>query len=351
MTPELKGLLSLGGSGWGMNYLVGSIYFAFGHNILVAQSTCAVVGAATAPMGYLCASSIFHNRRAARSTAVLIALFPAMIIWSGQLLKDGLIVFLLVASLTLVSRLQIKFSWLWSVMLGVALAGILSLRFYTFYVISVAVVSGFAVGANTGRNSLLRRLGALTVLSLALIYFGVIKVASGDLEAFGSLERIQYSRSAMAQEQSGYGGDVDVSTTRGALSAIPVGFAYLMLAPFPWEIKNLRQSLTIPDILLWWGMLPLVAIGAWYSIRYKLRANIPILVFTSILTLAYSMFQANLGAAYRQRTQIQVFLMIFVAVGWSILIEKRRDRKLVEEHRLKELLRRQRSVLEHSHQV
>ena len=86
----------LGGVGWGMLYLVGSIYSFTGRNILAAQFFCAVVGAAISPLLYFCSYTIFNNRRVSRVSAVLAALFPAFIIWTGQLLKDGLVVFLIV---------------------------------------------------------------------------------------------------------------------------------------------------------------------------------------------------------------------------------------------------------------
>ncbi len=348
---DLSSWLSVRWPGWGMNYFMGALYFLLGPSIFMAQSVCGVIGAATVPMIYYCARSLFQNRTVARSAAVLVAFFPALIIWSSQLLKDGLIVFLLVVSVTMVIRLQRKFDWIALSILMASTGGILSLRFYTFFVIAIALVGGFAIGIKTPTKATVQRLGALAVLTLAMTYFGVIRIATGDLNTYGSLDRIQFSRSAMTQSNSGYGGEADVSTTGGALSAIPVGFAYLMLAPFPWEMKNLRQYLTLPDVLLWWAMIPLMLYGIWYSIRHKLRENIPIFVFTFILTMAYSMFQGNLGAAYRQRTQMQVFLLLFVAVGWTVLMEKRADRKLLEDRRVKEMVRRQRARLEQSHQL
>jgi hypothetical protein len=44
------------------------------------------------------------------------------------------------------------------------------------------------------------------------------------------------------------------------------------------------------------------------------------------LTLAYSIFQGNVGTAYRQRSQILVFYFIFVAVG-AVLFKERREEK------------------------
>ena len=53
--------------GWGMNYLVGTIYLLAGKNILAAQSFCATIGAATAPMVYFCANKIFNSRNVAKT--------------------------------------------------------------------------------------------------------------------------------------------------------------------------------------------------------------------------------------------------------------------------------------------
>lgn len=53
----------------------------------------------------------------------------------------------------------------------------------------------------------------------------------------------------------------------------------------------------------------------------------PILIFTVMLTLAYSVFQGNVGTAYRQRSQLLVFYFIFVAVGFVLMKEKREERK------------------------
>ena len=53
----------------------------------------------------------------------------------------------------------------------------------------------------------------------------------------------------------------------------------------------------------------------------------PILIFTVMLTFAYSVFQGNVGTAYRQRAQLLVFYFIFVAVGFVLMKEKREERK------------------------
>jgi hypothetical protein len=234
----------------------------------------------------------------------------------------------------MVMRLQEKFSYLSLLVLVFSLFGILSLRFYIFYMVALAVTGSFLIGVTGTGQSIIRRSALLVVIGLGLTYFGVLRTATTDFEQYGRLDRIQRSRLDLSRAESGYGEELDVSTAEGALSAMPVGVAYLMLAPFPWQMSSVRQAITLPEVLAWWAMIPLMIGGIWYAIRNRLRSAFPILFFSLMLTLAYSIFQGNVGTAYRQRTQIQVFLFIFIAVGWELWKERREDRKM--ERRLKQ---------------
>ncbi len=91
MMPEMKQWALAGG--WGMVYLVAAIYAVVGRNMLAVQFFNAVVGAATAPIIFLCARQIFQNVRVAKVAAASVAFFPSLVLWSSQGLKDGPIVF------------------------------------------------------------------------------------------------------------------------------------------------------------------------------------------------------------------------------------------------------------------
>ncbi len=338
--PLSQRALSTSGPGWGMTYLTAAIYAVFGRNMLAAQSFCGVVGAATAPLVYVCSYKIFQNRRVGKLSALLVALFPAFVIWSSQLLKDGLIIFLLVLIMTMVLQLQQRLSFSSILILLCALFAILALRFYIFYMVAIAVAGSFIVGVGESVKSIVRGFAALILIGSGLIYFGVLRTASDEMEKFGSLERVQISRQDLARSaESGYGEDLDVSTVGGAIGVLPLGFVYLIFAPFPWEVTNFRQAITLPEMLIWWSAMPLLVAGLLYTIKNRLRNSIAILVFTLILTVAYSLFQGNVGTAYRQRAQIQVFLFMFIAVGWTLWQERKENRKIMREERRRRSLR------------
>jgi 4-amino-4-deoxy-L-arabinose transferase-like glycosyltransferase len=328
--------------GWGMLYLVATIYWIVGRNMLAVQFFNAVVGAATAPVIFMCARHIFQNLRVAKLATLGVAFFPSLILWSSQGLKDGPIVFLLALAMLATLRLGERLSLKYFLVLVLAMFSILSMRFYVFYMLAAAVCGAFVVGMRpVSSQSLARQLVIVLAVGLGLTYMGVLRTASAQYEYFGSLQTVQRSRADLARSaNTGFGQDVDVSTASGALSAVPLGMAYLLFAPFPWQLASLRQSITLPEMAVWWACFPLLIVGIWFTLSYRLRQALPILLFTTMLTLAYSIFQGNVGTAYRQRSQILVFYFIFVAVG-AVLVKERR-----EERQQRVALERQRTIAE-----
>ena len=315
-------------SGWGMVYLVAVIYSIVGRNMLAIQFFNSVLGAATAAIVFLCAYDVFKNRRVAIVAGIAVAFYPSLALWSSQGLKDGPIVFFLAISILATLRLGQKMSVRYLMLLVAGLFGVLAFRFYVFYMLLAAVGGAFIIGMRTVTlQSAARQFVVIITLGLALTYLGVTRYATAQYEEFGDLQRIQVSRSDLATAKSGFGRDVDVSTTGGALSAIPLGLVYLLFAPFPWQLGSLRQNLTIPEMVIWWASFPLLVLGVWFSIKHRLRQMSSIFIFTTMLTLAYSVFQGNVGTAYRQRAQLLVFYFIFVAVGAVLVKEKREEKR------------------------
>ncbi|MEK7725192.1 MAG: glycosyltransferase family 39 protein [Acidobacteriota bacterium] len=311
--------------GWGMPYIVASIYFVTGKNPLAIQIISCLLGAATTVLAYFISKEIFNNNRAARYTAIFVGFFPAMIVWTSQLLKEGFIIFFLALSLLAALNLQKRFGYSWIAYLLIALSGLFILRSYIFLMVAVAIVGGFILTSRASAENLVSRFVACVVIAVAFAYMGVWNVSSDQIEAYGNLDRIQVSRkwASTAANSGVVNEETDVSTSGGAISALPLGLLNLLLAPFPWQVGSLTQGLTMPEMILWWGSLPFLISGLFYTIKTRFRESISILFFTLILSLTYAIYQGNLGTIYRQRSQIQVFLLLFTAVGFALRSEKK----------------------------
>ena len=318
-------------SAWGMINMIAAVYTLIGRNSLAIQFVNSVIGAATAVLVYNCALHVYHNLRVAKIAAICVAFFPSLVLWSAQGLKDAPIVFFLVLAILASLRLSEKFSLKWGLILIAALFSILSLRFYVFYMITVAIAGAFIIGLQKlTPTNFARQFIVLILVGVSLTYLGVTRYASQQFGTFGTLAALQRSRADLSRAGSGFGQEVDVSTTQGAIATIPMGLVYLLFAPFPWQLASLRQSITLPEMIIWWLSFPLLVLGIWYSVKYRLRQISPILIFTTMLSIAYSVFQGNVGTAYRQRAQLLVFYFVFVAVGFVLLKERNERRDNLE---------------------
>lgn len=329
-SSRYSAFIQSGAGAWGMLYIVAGVYEMIGANMYAIQLINASIGASTAIVVYYVSRSLFDNTRVAKLAALLVAFFPSLILWSSQALKDALIILSLALCIMATIRLMEKITVTYILMLGVCLAGLLSLRFYIFYMMAAAVAGSFVIGMKSAdARSFLQRFVAIGLIGMAFTWFGVIRFAAVQFEKYGNLQMVQMSRMDQARNAgSGFGKDVDVQTTEGALTVIPLGLLYLLFAPFPWQLASLRQSIALPEMLIWWAAFPLLVLGWWFALKHRLKQVSPIVLFTTMLTLAYAVFQGNVGTAYRQRSQLLVFYFIFVAVGAVLMLEKREDKRL-----------------------
>jgi len=303
-------------SGFGMFYFVAAVYWVVGQNPLVIQFINCALGASLCVVAYKIAMMIYPGQRVARTAAVFTAFSPSLILWSSQMLKDGPIALFLALCTLFTLKLRDRFTGKDFLLLLGSLFCLFALRNYAAYIIFIAMAGTFVLTAK--RFTPIRILqGALLVLliGLALSYF-----AGGHVQQFAEsaldLKRIQNARVWGARaSSSGFGADVDISDPQAALGFLPVGVIYVLLAPFPWMMGNLRQLITLPEMLAWWLLLPIMLKGYWFAIRHRLRASFPIIVFSIGLTLAYALYQSNVGTAYRHRAQLFLFFFIFISIG------------------------------------
>lgn len=338
-----EAFIKSGVGAWGMLYVVAVVYEVLGGNMFAVQLINASVGASTAIVVYYVAQALFANSRVSKLAALLVAFFPSLILWSSQALKDGLIIMALALCILATLRLMEKITVRYLLIMGSCLAALLSLRFYIFYMMAAAVAGSFVIGMKSAdARSFMQRFVAIGAIGLVFTWFGVIRFATTQFERYGNLQMINNSRMDQARNaESGFAKDVDVGTTEGALTVIPIGLLYLLFAPFPWQLASLRQSIALPEMLVWWAAFPLLCLGWWYAVKHRLQKVAPIVLFTTMLTLAYAVFQGNVGTAYRQRSQLLVFYFIFVAVGAVIVKEKSEDKKRLAELEKQELRERQ----------
>jgi 4-amino-4-deoxy-L-arabinose transferase-like glycosyltransferase len=302
-------------SGYGFYYYVASIYLFFGRNQLLVQLLNGAIGGLTVIVIYAIARMLF-DAVAARWAALFTAFFPQVVFWSAGMYKDPAIILCISLCMYAVLRLRERFSARsLALFVGAALC-LMTLRFYVFYFVAFAALGTFLFSQRRGLGARLAAQVVFVAAFLTAFSFAARRETVDRHTQYLNLRFVQSARQDQAERaQSGFGAQQDVSTWGGALAALPTGIVYLLFAPFPWAVTGLRQTLTVPETIVWYALMPALVRGLRYTIRHRLREALPILVFAGSLTCAYSIFQSNVGTAYRQRTQVTVFFFILMGVG------------------------------------
>ena len=304
-----------------MYYFVASIYYIIGQNQFALQLINGVLGAATCVAVYQMAMLIYPEQRVARIAALMTAFAPSMILWSSQALKDGPIMLCLCLCTLYTLKLRARWNPISFLFLLISLFCLYALRHYAFYIIFVAIAGTFLFAAKRFTPLKVLQGGILIiVIGIAFAYFGAGDVAQQTFD----LKRIQSGRVWSAKAAtSGFGGDVDITDPQAAIGFLPIGIMYVLFAPFPWMVTNLRQLITLPELIAWWALVPMMVRGYWFLMKHRLRESFAICIFMVGLIFAYALYQSNTGTAYRHRAQLYGFFFVFISVGLEL---RRADR-------------------------
>ena len=144
--------------------------------------------------------------------------------------------------------------------------------------------------------------------------------------ASSTFRKLQQQREWNAQGGSKFE-RVDISSPAKALVFLPKGLALFLLAPFPWMLGSVRQIMALPEMLLFYWLLPSIFVGIRYLLKHEFRRSLLAALITAGLTFGYALGEGNAGTAYRHRAQILCFFLAFAAVG----VEVRRSTGTLDE--------------------
>lgn len=105
---------------------------------------------------------------------------------------------------------------------------------------------------------------------------------------------------------------------------LPKGVSVMLFAPYPWqETTSQTMRMAQLEMLIWYPLLVLAAIGLWRA-RKNLQALVfPILVAGGMLVV-YGLAEGNIGTAYRHRGEITWTIVLLAVLGLHYLSERRR---------------------------
>ncbi len=326
------------------SYYNAIVYYLIGYNPLVVRIINCFLGAISVMFIYLIAREIFDKKIAVLSS-IFCALFPSTIFWQVYNLRGASYMFCLISVAWIITKLQAKdkkMNFLYILLTIPLLVYLNFLKIYIFTFFAYGIILSFFISVR--KKVVWRNLiyGLCFIIIFGLISksmggYGLLfeKPAKVIVETIRmvpvnkksqvspqvsptltqTLVALSQTRKNLATGKSAYKKNVDISTLRKATAFLPTGMTYFLFAPFPWQTKGLLQHLTIPEMLLWYLMVPFMLYGLFYALRFKWREIAFILIYLGITIILYSLVQSNMGTFYRQRMAIIPFCLIFASVG------------------------------------
>nr|MDP8928068.1 hypothetical protein [Actinomycetota bacterium] len=305
----------------GYYYLLASLYWAFGAQPVAGLVVNAVLSASIVPLVTDTTRRLFGTAAADRVPPLLLIL-PSFMLWPSQLIKEAPVLFLVAFAANCATRLTERFRMLPLAGLAAAMAVLLTFR----GVVAVVLAGGFLTGVAFGRRQVLGGLGTglgLASLIVLLLAFGV-GYSAFDAAVNVNLEQADVVRRDVAVGAgTGFDADVDISTSKRAVTYLPRGLVNFMLGPFPWQIQGIRHMPVVLDVALWWCLIPSLWVGLrhawWFLGRRMVLLVLPPFAAACMLSLAVG----NFGLLARERMQVLVLLFPLVALGLSLRAARR----------------------------
>jgi len=156
----------------------------------------------------------------------------------------------------------------------------------------------------------------LSLMMLVIVTVGLGRSGYQAVENNSNLKYANNVRTDSAQSaNSGFGSEVDISSPQRAIYYLPVGMFNFVVGPLPWQLGGVRQLPALPDAAVWWVLLP----SLWRGLREGVRVlgrRVSVLALPALaVCLEMALIVGNFGALLRERCQVIVLVIPFIALG------------------------------------
>ena len=287
---------------------------------------------------YLIISEIGGATKNAFIIGLITTVYPSYVFNSGLLLKDTLeICFIILGLLFLIKTIK-KFTWYNFLVLYLAIFCATHFRFYIGYALIITFIfSWFLFSKMDFKKRIIY--GIIFIIILGFIpqiasnqgYYGIDSV-----RVFLNYEQFTYYRQVAWNPvynattpttttpttttptalTSVVGFDSSFSVEKGLLGYAE-SFVYVLLGPFPWQIKYLRQSFALIETIPWYFLLFFVVDGIIILFKKRVKEAAPLLIFSIIVMVVIAVFYKNFGLIVRIRIPVFISLLCLASFGFN----------------------------------
>ncbi len=302
-----------------ISWIIGIPYSLFGRSILMAQSISLLFGIGCIYLGWLIAYEIW-GRSIANKVGWTIALFPSVILYSVLILREVYIVFFLLLALygimswlktnSIKSLIVSTIGFTGSIFFhGGLLVGAL---IFMAIVLFISLINLFKSFINLKIN--LKSLVISIVLLMVVHSYFTNELSVpylGTFEDSINARNIQNRTDVATRGTAAWPEWTTINSQSEIFYKGPLRSIYLVFAPFPWDVNELRHLIGMLDGILYMYL-------SYLTLRnIKVILNDPILRIFLILFLAYvfvfGIGVGNFGTGIRHRSKFVVILILLAA--------------------------------------
>lgn len=366
----LRGNFSLKGSGIFHYYpvIIGYIYAFTLPEMIVGQLFGVWLAAISAVLAYLMVLEISGSERWAFYIGLIISVYPSYLFYGSLLLKDVLVTPLALGALFLVIKLIKNLSWENFLIFYIVLASLIHFRFYIGYAviftfifcwlflsqinlskrIAYGIVMAFFLGflpqisgyGYFGISTFKTYLASEEVTFYREYAYTPAVIASTPQTPTPSTPCSETPSSQTPSSQTPTPSTPcletplpTVSPPSGTHSTIvtktelnkPISFLknyfksfiFVLLGPFPWQLKYKIQILALFETIPWYILLFFIAWGVIKSIR-NYRTIVPFLLFSLLILAVLALFTPNFGIITRIRIPSFIALLCLTPLGFNL---------------------------------
>ncbi len=323
--------------------LVGALYALTMPQEIIGLMLNVWLVALTVIFAYLTMLEIGGLNKNAFIVGVIIAVYPSYLFNSGLLLKDPLEICFIFLGLLFLAKVIKKCTWYHFLVFYLSIIVATHFRFYIGYaLIATFIVSWFLFSQINLKRKIaygvifIILLGFIPELAVGQGYYGIY-----SLKKYFNVSTVNFYRQS-AYNPAHYKTPtppalaVSISPTTSVAPVVsvapvtglestflventPLGylksFVYIVLGPFPWQIKNARQAFALLETLPWYVLLIFVVSGAVVVVKKRIKVAMPLLIFSILVLILIAIFDNNFGLIVRIR--IPAFISLLCVASLS----------------------------------
>lgn len=264
------------------------------------------------------------NIKAAKISAVLIAFWPSTFMWSIQNLKEPVAIFLIVSLMWTIVSMRMRFRFYFVFLLLILSIALKEMRFVFFFVfyISVMPVSLFLLTWNSKKVKYIFL--TLLVVFAGFLLFEAIKLHIIKYAPFFSakegvdfLKWVSARRAYRSYGKTAFLVNWDLFNPLSLAIFVPAALFIAWLAPFPWQLGSMQQVMAVPEMLVYYFLIPAMLTGIKFVMKRRSFEGYMMIVYVFIMMLVLAFIEGNIGTLFRHRAMVMPLIFIFIGIGLS----------------------------------